>query len=51
MVRTGGVESAADLRRSEDAGVALQQWYSGYFEAFARWGHAVYRELYRDLAR
>lgn len=51
VVRTGGVEDAADLRRSSAAGVALVQWYSGYFEAFACWGHAVYRELYRDLRR
>lgn len=47
VIRTGGVEDASDLRRSEEAGVALVQWYSGYFEAFARHGHGVYRELYR----
>ncbi len=50
VVRTGGVEDAEDLRRSEAAGVALNGWYSGYFEAFGRHGHGVYRELYRRLA-
>jgi len=51
VLRTGGIEDAEDLRRSEAAGVALNQWYTGYFEAFARSGHGLYRELYRDLAR
>ena len=49
VLRTGGVENAADLRASESAGAPLSQWYSGYFEAFARHGHRVYRDLYRDL--
>ncbi len=49
VVRTGGVEDAEDVRRSEAAGVALNGWYSGYFEAFGRDGHGVYRRLYRRL--
>lgn len=48
VIRTGGIEDAGDLRRSEEAGVALSQWYSGYFEAFARHGHGVYEELYQS---
>ncbi|MEM8933781.1 MAG: hypothetical protein AAGE94_21505, partial [Acidobacteriota bacterium] len=50
IVRTGGVETAADVRASLDAGASLVQWYSGYFEAFARQGHAVYARLYAELA-
>ncbi len=49
VLRTGGVEDANDLRRSEQAGVALNQWYTGYFEAFGRYGHGLYRELYGGL--
>lgn len=49
VVRTGGIEDAADVRRSLDAGASLCQWYSGYFEAFARDGHGVYRKLYEGL--
>ncbi len=49
VVRTGGIEGAADVRRSLDAGASLCQWYSGYFEAFAGDGHGVYRELYGEL--
>jgi len=50
VLRTGGVEDANDIRRSEEAGVSLSQWYTGYFEAFGRSGHALYRELYGELA-
>ena len=49
VIRTGGVESADDVRRSLNAGASLCQWYTGYFEAFARDGHQLYRELYRGL--
>lgn len=49
VVRTGGVESADDVRRSRDAGAALVQWYTGYFEAFAAVGERVYERLYGNL--
>ncbi len=49
VVRTGGIEDAADVRASLDAGASLCQWYSGYFEAFARDGHDLYKKLYREL--
>ena len=49
VVRTGGIESAEDLRRSDEAGISLNQWYSGYFEAFGHNGHGVYRSLYGNL--
>lgn len=48
VIRTGGIENAADIAASETAGIAFNQWYTGYFEAFARFGHGVYRELYRQ---
>lgn len=50
VVRTGGVEGADDVRRSLDVGVALCQWYTGYFERFARHGHRLYQHLAADLA-
>ena len=49
VVRTGGVEGAEDVRRSLDVGVSLCQWYTGYFEQFARHGHRLYERLARDL--
>jgi dihydroorotate dehydrogenase len=49
VVRTGGVESGADLAASEAAGIALDGWFTGYFEAFARHGHGLYRAVYEEL--
>lgn len=50
VIRTGGVEGGEDLRRSLDVGVALCQWYTGYFEAFGRWGDRLYREVFEGCA-
>ncbi len=47
--RTGGIEGAEDVRRSLAVGVSLCQWYTGYFEHFARYGHGVYRRLADEL--
>jgi dihydroorotate dehydrogenase len=49
VLRTGGIESAADVLASEAAGVALNQWFSGYFDALAHEGHEVYAAIYRGL--
>lgn len=48
LVRTGGVETAADVLASKRSGAALSQWYTGYFEAFSRHGHDVYRLLFEN---
>lgn len=50
VVRTGGVENAADVVRSLAAGIALCQWYTGYFDAFGRHGHQLYSKLYHRLS-
>lgn len=44
-----GIESADDERESLAAGVSLPQLHSGYFEAFSRQGHGVYRRLLSEL--
>ena len=49
VLRTGGIETADDLRASDTAGILLNQWYSGYFEAFSRHGHDLYRRLCSEL--
>ncbi|MCP3957352.1 MAG: hypothetical protein GY719_05825 [bacterium] len=49
IIRTGGIEDAEDVRRSLEAGASLCQWYTGYFEAFSRHGHDLYRRLHEDL--
>lgn len=47
VIRTGGIENAGDIRNSEKAGIALNQWFSGYFDAFSKQGHKLYKELFR----
>jgi dihydroorotate dehydrogenase len=42
IIRTGGIETYADIKLSEAAGISLNQWFTGYFDAFARYGHNVY---------
>lgn len=50
VVRTGGIESAQDIVHSERAGVALNQWYTGYFEQLSRHGHSVYQKILAELS-
>lgn len=46
VIRTGGIETGADIEASEKAGISLNQWYTGYFEQFAHSGHNIYKNLY-----
>ena len=48
IFRTGGIDSWRDIQQSEQAGVSMNQWYTGYFEQFAEHGHDVYKELFRN---
>ena len=50
VIRTGGIESAEDLRASAAAGIRLNQWYSAYFEHLSAHGHGLYRRLYAELS-
>jgi dihydroorotate dehydrogenase len=45
VIRCGGVGGADDVLASRSVGVLLNQWYVGYFEAFAAHGHGVYRDV------
>lgn len=45
VIRTGGIESKQDLEDSERAGISLNQWFTGYFENFARYGHKLYKKV------
>lgn len=45
VVRCGGVMSREDLESSAKSGIVLNQWFTGYFEEFARSGHELYRRL------
>lgn len=50
LVRVGGIENAADVRVSLQAGASLCQWYTGLFEAFAVHGHRFQAHLHHQLA-
>lgn len=46
IIRTGGIEGFKDVKESEAAGISLNQWFTGYWESFARYGHDVYRHFF-----
>lgn len=48
VMRTGGIESFDDIKKSEEAGISLNMWYTGYFENFAKNDHDVYRKLFEQ---
>ena len=50
VIRCGGVSTAADVIASRNVGVALNQWYVGYFDGFAMHGDAVYERLALELS-
>jgi len=47
VVRTGGMETSEDIKHSEAAGISLNQWFTGYFDAFARYGHQLYAHTFK----
>lgn len=48
IIRSGGIENAQDLLASKQHGVSFNQWYTGFFNAYAENGSAVYRSLLCD---
>lgn len=49
IIRTGGVLSAMDIKESQVNNIALNQWYTGFFENFGHHGREVYSHLYNQL--
>lgn len=50
VIRVGGIASAADIMDSWSAGISFNQWYTGYYAAFARDGHSLYKRLGEELS-
>ena len=42
VIRSGGINSIQDIIDSNNAGVSLNQWYSGYFENYITYGNKLY---------
>ncbi|GIV55196.1 MAG: dihydroorotate dehydrogenase (quinone) [Candidatus Kapaibacterium sp.] len=51
IVATGGIASSQHLADVLAAGATLAQWYTGYFERFARDGHELYRTVLTPLVK
>lgn len=49
VIRCGGIAQASDLRSSQADGIQLHQWYTGYYEAFARHGHDLYAVMAQQV--
>lgn len=45
VIRTGGIDSMADIIASNAAGISLNQWYTGYFKNYANFGNSLYQNL------
>ncbi|MBI5803594.1 hypothetical protein HY448_02820 [Candidatus Pacearchaeota archaeon] len=48
VIRTGGIETWEDIEESEKAGISMNQWFTGYFESFAKHSHSIYKKLLED---
>ncbi len=48
VIRTGGIECAQDIIESDQAGVSLNQFFTGYFENFSVHGHRLYEHIYSE---
>lgn len=46
VIRTGGIIDKNDIEKSKKAGINMNQWFSGYFDAFAAHGHKLYKEMF-----
>lgn len=51
VVRTGGVERGLDLVESDQAGVSMNQWVTGYWGNFGKHGHRAYQKILREYER
>ena len=45
VIRTGGISSISDIEDSIRNGIKLNQWYTGYFKNFGRYGHQLYKKI------
>lgn len=48
IIRSGGIENSADIVQSEQCGCSLTQWYTGFFNAYDKFGDDVYSSLFRN---
>jgi len=49
IIRTGGIDSYDDIKKSKENNIYLNQWYTGFFENFAMNGNNVYKEFFNNI--
>ena len=49
VIRTGGIQKWDELQNSNIIGVNLNQWFTGYFENFSKYGHYIYAKMYEKV--
>ena len=45
IIRSAGIDCADDLLASDTIGVSLNQWYTGYFTNYIKYGDLVYQRM------
>ena len=45
VIRTGGISTKEDIQESFENQILLNQWFSGYFDNFAKYGHNLYSKI------
>ncbi|MBP9742557.1 MAG: hypothetical protein KBD37_04280 [Burkholderiales bacterium] len=46
VIRSGGIDSVDDIYASDLIGVSMNQWYSGYFDNYSKYGDSLYSVLF-----
>lgn len=49
IIRTGGVETFNDINASEEHGVSLNQWHTGFFFSYLKNGSNVYQNIFKPV--
>lgn len=50
VIRTGGIFDENDIEVSSRYNILLYQWFTGYFEAFSKYGHHLYDNIYKKIS-
>jgi dihydroorotate dehydrogenase len=48
VIRCGGITDIQDILDSDNAGISLNQWYSGYFKNYIHYGDELYAKIFSN---
>jgi len=48
IIRSGGIRTLQEITNSDNAGISLNQWYTGYFENYIKYGDNLYAQLFNS---